>query len=61
MSAVSSPFIQDKESRSVRQNTFRGLHFQSEPHAPNKLVRCTGGHCSRRRYPPRVAHLVSLR
>lgn len=36
-------FMQDNESRSVRQGTIRGLHFQSEPHAQGKLVRCTAG------------------
>ncbi|WP_395337632.1 dTDP-4-dehydrorhamnose 3,5-epimerase (plasmid) [Novosphingobium sp. BL-8H] len=36
-------FVQDNESRSVRAGTIRGLHFQSEPHAQGKLVRCTAG------------------
>ncbi|EQA98606.1 dTDP-4-dehydrorhamnose 3,5-epimerase [Sphingobium quisquiliarum P25] len=36
-------FVQDNESRSVRQGTIRGLHFQSEPHAQGKLVRCSAG------------------
>ena len=36
-------FVQDNESRSVRSGTIRGLHFQSEPHAQGKLVRCTAG------------------
>ena len=36
-------FVQDNESLSVRQGTVRGLHFQSEPHAQGKLVRCTAG------------------
>lgn len=36
-------FVQDNESLSVRQGTIRGLHFQSEPHAQGKLVRCTAG------------------
>lgn len=36
-------FVQDNESRSVRSGTIRGLHFQSEPHAQGKLVRCTSG------------------
>lgn len=39
-------FVQDNESRSVCQDTIRSLHFQSEPHAPGKLVRCAAGHCS---------------
>lgn len=36
-------FVQDNESRSIQQGTIRGLHFQSEPHAQGKLVRCTAG------------------
>ena len=36
-------FVQDNESLSARQGTIRGLHFQSEPHAQGKLVRCTAG------------------
>jgi dTDP-4-dehydrorhamnose 3,5-epimerase len=35
--------VQDNESLSVRQGTVRGLHFQTEPHAQGKLVRCTAG------------------
>jgi len=36
-------FVQDNESLSARTGTIRGLHFQSEPHAQGKLVRCTSG------------------
>lgn len=36
-------FVQDNESRSARVGTIRGLHFQSDPHAQGKLVRCTAG------------------
>lgn len=36
-------FIQDNESLSVKEGTVRGLHFQTEPHAQGKLVRCTAG------------------
>lgn len=36
-------FVQDNESRSGRVGTIRGLHFQSEPHAQGKLLRCTAG------------------
>ncbi|TXC69893.1 dTDP-4-dehydrorhamnose 3,5-epimerase [Sphingomonas ginsenosidivorax] len=36
-------FVQDNESRSARSGTIRGLHFQSDPHAQGKLVRCTAG------------------
>jgi dTDP-4-dehydrorhamnose 3,5-epimerase len=36
-------FVQDNESRSAKVGTIRGLHFQSDPHAQGKLVRCTAG------------------
>lgn len=36
-------FVQDNESLSERQGTVRGLHFQSDPYAQGKLVRCTSG------------------
>ncbi len=35
-------FVQDNESYSVK-NVLRGLHFQNEPHAQAKLVRCVVG------------------
>ena len=35
-------FVQDNESRSVR-GVVRGLHFQREPYAQSKLVRCVRG------------------
>ncbi|EHJ58184.1 dTDP-rhamnose-3,5-epimerase [Novosphingobium pentaromativorans US6-1] len=36
-------FVQDNESLSARAGTVRGLHFQTEPYAQGKLVRCTAG------------------
>ncbi len=36
-------FVQDNESLSAKVGTIRGLHFQSDPHAQGKLVRCTAG------------------
>jgi len=36
-------FVQDNESLSAQEGTIRGLHFQAEPHAQGKLVRCTAG------------------
>ncbi|MEE4454259.1 dTDP-4-dehydrorhamnose 3,5-epimerase [Novosphingobium resinovorum] len=36
-------FVQDNESLSARAGTIRGLHFQSDPHAQGKLVRCPAG------------------
>lgn len=35
-------FVQDNHSRSAR-GVLRGLHFQQDPHAQGKLVRCTSG------------------
>ena len=36
-------FVQDNESLSQQVGTVRGLHFQSEPFAQGKLVRCIRG------------------
>lgn len=36
-------FVQENESLSARAGTIRGLHFQTEPFAQGKLVRCTAG------------------
>ena len=36
-------FLQDNESRNAKAGTIRGLHFQSNPCAQGKLVRCTAG------------------
>ena len=36
-------FVQDNHSVSETVNTVRGLHFQSPPHAQDKLVRCGQG------------------
>lgn len=36
-------FIQDNHSFSAPKETLRGLHYQSPPHAQDKLVRCTRG------------------
>jgi len=36
-------FVQDNHSMSVRKGTLRGLHFQNNPKAQTKLVRCTKG------------------
>lgn len=36
-------FVQDNHSVSAAVNTVRGLHFQSPPHAQDKLVRCGRG------------------
>ncbi len=36
------PFVQDNYSRS-QKGVLRGIHFQQNPHAVGKLVRCTQG------------------
>lgn len=36
-------FVQDNHSVSAQVGTVRGLHFQSPPHAQDKLVRCGRG------------------
>ncbi|MCM3225241.1 dTDP-4-dehydrorhamnose 3,5-epimerase [Terribacillus saccharophilus] len=36
-------FIQDNHSFSAKRNTLRGLHFQNNPMAQAKLVRCSRG------------------
>ncbi|MFM2365523.1 MAG: dTDP-4-dehydrorhamnose 3,5-epimerase [Pseudomonadota bacterium] len=36
-------FLQDNHSMSAKAGTLRGLHYQSPPHAQDKLVRCTRG------------------
>lgn len=36
-------FVQDNHSFSTQIGTVRGLHFQSPPHAQDKLVRCGRG------------------
>lgn len=36
-------YVQHSEARNARRGTVRGLHYQAEPHAEAKLVRCTRG------------------
>jgi len=36
-------FVQDNQSLSVRKGTIRGIHFQTDPCAQGKLVRCLAG------------------
>jgi dTDP-4-dehydrorhamnose 3,5-epimerase len=40
---ISAEFIQDNHSRSTAKGTIRGLHYQREPAAQGKLVRCLVG------------------
>jgi dTDP-4-dehydrorhamnose 3,5-epimerase len=38
-----SEFVQQSISFNVRTGTLRGLHYQANPHAETKLIRCTAG------------------
>ena len=40
---VTCEFVQDNQSYSARKGTLRGLHFQKNPMAQSKLLRCTRG------------------
>lgn len=40
---IKNTFIQDNCSFTVKKGTFRGLHYQKEPYAQSKLIRCTKG------------------
>jgi dTDP-4-dehydrorhamnose 3,5-epimerase len=40
---IKTVFVQDNQSFSQKKGTIRGLHFQNEPMAQSKLVRCTNG------------------
>lgn len=40
---ITVEFVQDNHSRSAEVGTLRGLHFQSPPHAQDKLVRVLKG------------------
>ena len=40
---IDTVFIQDNQSFSAQKGTLRGLHFQNNPMAQTKLVRCTRG------------------
>ncbi|MFK7940767.1 MAG: dTDP-4-dehydrorhamnose 3,5-epimerase [Roseovarius sp.] len=42
-SGLDIEFVQDNHSMSQKKGTLRGLHFQSPPHAQDKLVRCGRG------------------
>ena len=40
---IKATWIQANVGRSVRAGTLRGMHYQQDPHAEAKLVRCTRG------------------
>lgn len=40
---IKTSWVQANVGRSVRAGTLRGMHYQRDPHAEAKLVRCTRG------------------
>lgn len=40
---ISNHFVQDNHSMSANKGTLRGIHYQKDPMAQAKLVRCTKG------------------
>ncbi len=40
---LNGDFVQSSTSFNHRRHTLRGMHYQREPHAEDKLVRCTAG------------------
>lgn len=40
---ITCEFVQDNQSFSAQKGTLRGLHFQKNPMAQSKLLRCTAG------------------
>lgn len=43
MGGIDIEFVQDNHSYSAAKGVLRGLHYQTPPHAQDKLVRCTRG------------------
>lgn len=40
---ITDEFVQDNHFLSLKRGTIRGIHFQNEPYAQSKLIRCTRG------------------
>lgn len=40
---IDDVFVQDNHFYSIKKGTIRGIHFQNNPHAQSKLLRCTRG------------------
>lgn len=40
---ITDEFVQDNHFLSLKRGTVRGIHFQNEPYAQAKLIRCTKG------------------
>ena len=40
---ITDNFVQDNHFYSIKKGTIRGIHFQNNPYAQSKLLRCTKG------------------
>lgn len=40
---IANNFVQDNHALTMKKGTIRAIHFQNDPHAQAKLVRCTRG------------------
>ena len=40
---INDVFVQDNHFYSIKKGTIRGIHFQNNPYAQSKLLRCTRG------------------
>lgn len=40
---IDTEFVQDNQSYSAQKGTLRGIHFQNNPKAQSKIIRCTKG------------------
>ena len=40
---IDCEFVQDNHFLCLERGTIRGIHFQNDPHAQAKLIRCTRG------------------
>lgn len=40
---IDADFVQDNQSYSAQKDTLRGIHFQTNPKAQTKMIRCTRG------------------
>lgn len=40
---IDDQFVQDNHFLSLKRGTIRGIHFQNDPYAQSKLIRCTQG------------------
>ena len=40
---IDNTFVQDNHAKTLKKGTIRAIHFQNEPHAQAKIVRCSAG------------------